>query len=84
MNHVSEPAGASHIRELDTVVLLRGVPDAGLRAGDVGAVVHVHAPDAVEVEFVTESGETRALLTLPPEILRLVSPEDLTPRRQGR
>ena len=51
-------------RELDTVVLLRDVPEAGLRAGDLGAVVHVYGPEALEVEFVRASGRTQALLTL--------------------
>jgi hypothetical protein len=37
---------------LDTVVLKRDVPERGLRRGDLGAVVDVSAPEAVEVEFV--------------------------------
>jgi hypothetical protein len=50
-----------HFHELDTVVLLRDVPEAGLRAGDLGAVVHVYDAEALEVEFVTASGRTQAL-----------------------
>ena len=49
---------------LDTVVLSRDIPEHGLRAGDVGAVVELHGDDALEVEFVRPSGETQALLTL--------------------
>lgn len=64
-------------RELDTVVLLRDVPEAGLRAGDLGAVVQVYAPDALEVEFVTAAGRTQALYTLGPEDLRPVRDDDL-------
>lgn len=64
-------------RELDTVVLLRDLPEAGLRAGDLGAVVHVYAPDAVEVEFVTASGRTLALQTLPARSVRAVRDDDL-------
>jgi hypothetical protein len=43
----------SAFHQLDTVVLLKDRPYAGLRAGDLGAVVQVYAPDALEVEFVT-------------------------------
>lgn len=64
-------------RELDTVVLVRDLPDAGLRAGDLGAVVQVYAPDAVEVEFATASGRAQALLTLDARDVRPVSDDDL-------
>jgi hypothetical protein len=64
-------------RELDTVVLTRDVPEAGLRAGDIGAVVQVHAADALEVEFVTAAGWTQALRTLHPDHLRPVRGDDL-------
>ena len=64
-------------RALDTVVLLRDVPEAGLRAGDLGAVVQVYAPDALEVEFVTAAGRTQALHTLRPTDLRPVRDDDL-------
>jgi hypothetical protein len=36
-------------KELDTVVLTRDVPEVGLKAGDLGAVVFVTPPDALEV-----------------------------------
>ena len=52
------------IRELDTVVLTRDIPESGLQAGDLGAVAHVHSSTAFEVEFVTADGRTVALLTL--------------------
>ena len=64
-------------RELDTVVLLRDLPDAGLRAGDVGAIIQVYAPDALEVEFVTAAGKTIALRTLTLGDIRAVSDDDL-------
>lgn len=63
--------------ELDTVVLLRDVPDAGLRSGDLGAVVQIYGADALEVEFVTASGRTQALLTLPVNDVRPVRDDDL-------
>ena len=53
------------IREFDTVVLAHDLPDLSLKAGDVGAVVHVYpGGDAFEVEFVAGEGETVALATL--------------------
>ena len=64
-------------RELDTVVLTHDLPQSGLRAGDLGAIVHLHSPEAFEVEFVTASGRTQALLTLTPADLRPVSDNDL-------
>lgn len=70
--------------ELDSVVLLRDDPDAGLRAGDLGAVVHVHSPDAVEVEFVTASGRTVALRTLSSRDVRAVKEDDLLAVRAVR
>jgi len=66
-----------HFHELDTVVLLRDVPEAGLRAGDLGAVVLVYDAEGLEVEFVTASGRTQALLTLPTSDVRPVRDDDL-------
>lgn len=65
------------IRELDTVVLVRDVPEAGLCAGDLGAIVQVYAPDAFEVEFVTASGRTQAVQTLTLADVRPVHDDDL-------
>jgi len=62
---------------LDTVVLTRDIPDAGLRRGDLGAIVEVHAPDAFEVEFVAASGRTQALVTLTGDDIRHVEDSDL-------
>jgi hypothetical protein len=63
--------------ELDTVVLVRDLPEGGLRSGDLGAVVQVYGAEAVEVEFVTASGRTQALLTLPVGDVRPVRDDDL-------
>jgi len=52
------------IHELDTVVLERDVPEHGLRLGDLGALVHVHDDENIEVEFVRLSGQTQALVQL--------------------
>jgi len=55
---------------LDTVVLNRDLPEHGLRAGDLGAVVELCGTDGVEVEFVQGSGHTKALVTLKASDLR--------------
>ena len=62
---------------LDTVVLRQDLPEQGLREGDLGAVVHVYEPDGLEVEFVTASGRTEALLTLKTSDVRRVNDTDL-------
>lgn len=49
---------------LDTVMLLKDLPQSGLQRGDLGAVVDVIGAEAVEVEFVRVSGEIRAIVTL--------------------
>jgi len=62
---------------LDTVVLDRDLPEHGLKRGDLGAIVEVYDGEALEVEFVTASGRTGALLTLSTADIRAVSDEDL-------
>ena len=62
---------------LDTVVLARDIPDHDLRKGDLGAVVEVYAPDGLEVEFVTASGRTKALVTLKFRDVRPIADSDL-------
>ncbi len=53
------------MREHEMVVLLRALPEYGLEAGDIGAVVHIYSGGVgLEVEFVTGSGETVAVATL--------------------
>ena len=44
---------------------------------DLGAIVEILAPDAMEVEFVAASGRTQALLTLRPDDVRLLGDKDL-------
>jgi hypothetical protein len=64
-------------KELDTDVLDRDVPESGLRKGDLGAVVQTCEPDGLEVELVTASGRTQALVTLKVGDVRPVMDEDL-------
>ena len=62
---------------LDTVVLDRELPEHSLRSGDLGAVVQVYEPDGLEIEFVTASGKTQALVTLHFSDVRPVQDGDL-------
>ena len=62
---------------LDVVVLEADVAAHGLKRGDLGAVVEVYEPDGLEVEFVTASGKTEALLTLTVADVRAVGDDDL-------
>ena len=64
-------------KKLDTVVLDRDVLAHGLRRGDLGAVVEVYEPDGLEVEFVTASGRTQAVVTLKAGDVRVIAQEDL-------
>jgi hypothetical protein len=64
-------------KELDTVVLDRDLPEYDLCKGDLGAVVQVYEPECFEVEFVTASGRTQALVTLSAADIRTVGDEDL-------
>lgn len=69
---------------LDTVVLNRDLPEFGLRKGDLGAVVHVYDPEGLEVEFVTASGRTEALVSLLASDVRPVGESDLVSVRTFR
>lgn len=62
---------------LDTVVLVRDLPEHGLKTGDLGAIVEVYPPDGLEVEFVTASGRTTALVSLRFSDVRAISDSDL-------
>jgi phosphotransferase system IIA component len=62
---------------LDTVALTGDHFEAGLRKGDVGAVVEVLGDDAYEVEFVAASGRTQALIALARSEVRALGDKDL-------
>jgi len=70
------------IKEHDTVVLLGDLDQHGLEAGDVGAVVHCY-PDGqgYEVEFVTFSGQTAALVTIRANQIRPVAANEIAHAR---
>ena len=50
---------------LDIVAVLSAAPDTSVEVGDVGTVVELLGPDAVEVEFLQRDGRTRGIVTLP-------------------
>ena len=71
------------IKEHDCIVLTANLPEEGLEAGDVGTVVHIHrGATGYEVEFMTLTGETVAVVTVLPTQLRPVSKRDLTHVRE--
>ena len=71
-------------REHDTVALTRDLPEEGLATGDIGAIVHVY-PDglAFEVEFVSLTGKTIAVATLPVDAVRPVRDGEIAHVRQA-
>ena len=67
------------IKEHDSVVLTADLPSEQLKAGDVGAVVHIHnAGTAYELEFMTFAGNTVAVATVNAAALRPVGKRDLS------
>ncbi len=70
------------IEEHDRVALTMKEPDAGLEPGDVGTVVHVYSGgEAFEVEFVTLTGDTVAVLAVDRDEVRPVQSRELTHAR---
>ncbi|MBE2225382.1 MAG: DUF4926 domain-containing protein [Anaerolineae bacterium] len=53
------------IKEHDRIILTTDLPDYGLKIGDIGTIVLVHAKSkGFEVEFVSLDGETVAVVSL--------------------
>ena len=71
------------IKEHDCVVLTKNVPEESLEAGDIGTVVHIHNAGAgYEVEFMTLTGETVAIVTLLADQVRPLNRRDLAHTRE--
>ena len=66
-----------NVSTLDPGVLNDDLPAHGLKRGDIGAVVEIYPPDDIEVEFVTGSGRTQALVSLHSNQVRPVGPQDI-------
>ena len=74
------------IEEFNEVVLLRDLPEEGLRAGDVGVIVEVFpgwdaVPPGYMVEFITLIGETVAVVDLTADAVRPVGERDMPQAR---
>jgi len=66
------------IQEHDNIVLTIDLPSAGLEAGDVGVVIHVHQQGkAFEVEFLTLDGNTITVETLEPNHIRPIREREI-------
>ena len=66
------------IKEHDCVVLTQDIAEEGLKAGDIGTVVHIHQKGAgYEVEFMTLAGETVAVVSLLPTQVRPIDRRDI-------
>ena len=71
------------IKEHDCVVLTADLPEEGLKAGDVGTVVHIHRGGvACEVEFMTFAGKTIAVATVEASNVRPVGERDVSHVRE--
>jgi hypothetical protein len=71
------------IKEHDCIVLTKNLPEEGLEAGDIGTVVHIHkGGEGYEVEFMTLTGETVALVTLLAGQVRPFNRRDLAHTRE--
>ena len=71
------------INEHDCVVLTEDIVADGLKAGDMGTVVHIHQGGAAyEVEFMTLTGETIAVATLAAPQVRPLARRDMAHVRE--
>lgn len=71
------------IKEHDCVVLTKNLSKEKLEAGDIGTVVHIHkGGEGYEVEFMTLTGETVAIVTLMADQVRQLNRRDLAHTRE--
>jgi hypothetical protein len=71
------------IKEHESVVLARDLPQEHLQSGDVGVVVSVHGNgQAYEVEFMTLAGKTLTVVTLEADDIRPVNSRMLPHMRE--
>ena len=71
------------IKEHDSVVLTEDLLQEGLKAGDIGTVVHVHGnSEGYEVEFMTLAGDTIAVASLMNTQVRPVTRQDIAHVRE--
>lgn len=71
------------IEELASMVLTADMPAHGLRAGDIGTVVLVHAGgNGYTVEFMTLNGDTVAVVTVSAEQIRPIRANEIAHVRE--
>ena len=71
------------LHEHDRGLLTAPLPEEGLEAGDIGAVVHIYPrAEAYEIEFVTLTGQTDAVATVPAEKVRPVGSGEIPHARE--
>ncbi|OLE53086.1 MAG: DUF4926 domain-containing protein [Acidobacteria bacterium 13_1_20CM_3_53_8] len=71
------------IKEHDCIVLTEDLSEEGLKAGDIGTVVHIHQNGAgYEVEFMTLTGETISVVTLMASQVRPLARRDIAHVRE--
>lgn len=62
-------------RLLDMVAVLNNPGDPNIEVGDVGTVVELLPPDAVEIEFLNRDGRTRCVTTFEVEDVLVLNRE---------
>lgn len=71
------------IEELERVALIEDLPEHGLKAGDIGMVVHIYGGHTgYEVEFVTVNGALVALVSVYPSQVRQLEPDEIPSARK--
>ena len=71
------------IHEHDRVVLTAPLENDGLEPGDIGAVDHIYPRhEAYEVEFVTLTGKTAAVVTVSADQVRPVGSSEIPHARE--
>jgi hypothetical protein len=66
------------IREHERAVLTNDLPEHGLKAGDVGTIVHLYSDGtAYEIEFFALDGRTLDVVTVEADQVRPVSHRDV-------
>lgn len=69
--------------ELEHVVLMEDLDDHGLKADDIGMILHVYGQgEGYEVEFVTLGSELVALVALTPSHIRAVEQDEMAQVRR--
>lgn len=70
------------IQELERVALTTDLAEHGLKAGDIGMVLHIYGTHkGYEVEFVTLSGDLIALVSVYPTQIRRITQDEIANAR---